>query len=467
MTPSELKDLKEGKDWNDNLVLQAKSIVVPAHFTFLKRRIYQLRCSSLQAGNHVPLSYLKIIIRYFLGLGFIGYLLFKSKFSKVKIKTPFSIWDSDSAQHVSAEVFNDFLHSNQIVSLNNDFFVFVKSSKSKKPTHFSSALFSQTPIYDAIDFLEISYLDCFLVIVNILKNFPLYLRVSFSCHGTKRLFKDFLIEPLIKLYTKKGLVKFYRTNSDINDQEFWCENIDFNTIWYSINTRAFQFKNSPFAPLPEYSFFYFMYTGTSWTWNQPHAIWLKKFNDHNVNFVGPILFYSFSKKDSPKKIHLSNGPIKILIFDITPFYQSHINAHISQKGFNYYNEKTCLKFISDILEASAENTDWEIFLKPKRKYVEMHSKKYIDFLKHKETTDTRFTIIPTDINLYEEILKSDIVISIPFSSPFDIAKSLKIPALYFDPTGDVDFEGMGYSSDDYAYSISSLKEKISTYTKGV
>ena len=453
MTQNELDELAEGKKWIEELILEASAVKVPVKFEHLKRRIKQLRCFEFHLNEASP-SRFKLLQRYFLGAGFICLMLIKSKFSGKKIKTAFSIWDSDIDPHATSDLFNDFLKSNQVISTHEEPFIFVKSNHTHQS--FTHAVYTRDPIYDTLALLDISLWDSFLVMMGILKNAFSYLQVSSSCPGTNGLFKEFLIEPLIKCYAKNGMKKFYRTNSNINTQEFWCETIDFNTVWYSINSRSIQFRQTTVGPSLEYPLFYFMYLGTSWTWNQTSADWLKKFYDHRVNIVGPIMFYSASSKLDKKETHAKR---KLLIFDVTPFNDEHIRKQHYRKGINFYNENYCTDFIAGIFKA-LEGQDWEISLKPKRSYHELHSKKYISFLDHLQKTHSYFKVLPPQSNLFDEIQASDLVISIPLSSPFDIAKSMNIPSVYFDPSGDVDFEVMGYVPSDFFYDTVSLKNKV-------
>lgn len=457
MESASVEELAEGKKWIEGLVFEAKNIQIPPQFNYLTRRIYQSRCFDLHNGNPAPSLY-KLCIRYLLGIGYITLLILRSRFSSNKIEAPFSIWDSDVDSHGPSEAFNDFIKSEQVISIKNEHFIFIKSINQTKQNEYCK--YCNDPIYEAILFLNLSWGDGFELIWRELKNFLLYLKVARTCPGTNRLFKDFLLEPLINLYQRKGMQKFYRTNSNINSQEFWCESIDFNTVWYSINSRNIQFKNSPIGPNLEYPLFYFMYLGTSWSWNDVHAEWLNSFYKHKVNIVGPIIF-------QPKKIkkELFSEKKRLLIFDVTPFQEDYIRGGHYKRGLNFYNETYCLKFIKNVL-AAVGDCGWEIFLKPKREYIPLHSQKYVDFIIECKNVNPNFKLLSPATNLFDEIEKADLVITIPLSSPFDIAKSTNIPSLYFDPSGEIDFESMGYCSEDYLYTVESLRKRIIKINEG-
>lgn len=448
MNKVDFKHIDEGKEWIDNILFLSRNIFIPEKYSYLKRRIFQIRCNELFTEEHTPQK-IKFVFRFILGAGYIVFLLLRSRFLKLKISSSFSIWDSDISPHVSMEIFNTFIDSQQIISKNTNSFLVVKSTKNQKM--YSSVMYCKDPIYETISLLNISLSDSLELIKNIFSNFFTYLQISSHCIHANKLFKDFLIEPIIKLYVKKGMVKFYRTNTNYSNQEFWCESIDFNTIWYSINSLAFQFKKQP-KLMPENPLYYFQHFGTSWTWNQAHSEWLKHFYVHQVMIVGPIMFYFLTnnvKNKSNKK--------RLIIFDVTPHEEMYARKKIAQQGFNYYNEDICIQFLNDILDAF-DNPNWEIVLKPKRKYSKNHSRKYIDFIQTIVTERHNFTVLNPDNNLFNEISKSDIVITIPFSSPFDISKSLGVPSIYYDPSGEIDFSRMGYSVNDYVTDLISLKK---------
>ena len=72
-------------------------------------------------------------------------------------------------------------------------------------------------------------------------------------------------------------------------------------------------------------------------------------------------------------------------------------------------------------------------MKPKRKYTSDDSVSYCDFL---EAQTSRFQILKWDSDIGDEILNSDLVICVPYSSPALMAKYLGIPAIFYTPSLD-------------------------------
>jgi polysaccharide biosynthesis PFTS motif protein len=118
-----------------------------------------------------------------------------------------------------------------------------------------------------------------------------------------------------------------------------------------------------------------------------------------------------------------------------------------------------INFIKNILSAMA-NFNWDIVLKPKRAYNKSHSKKYISYINEQTILNKNFRVTEPTLDMIDEITQSDLIISIPLTSPFELAKFLKIPTYYMDPTGTIDFEKMAYTSNDYIADTEALIEVV-------
>ncbi len=454
MKENELQDLLAGKKWFEEIVDESNSIILPPRFHYLKRRIGQIICVNHLSIDRSP-NFFKVIIRYLLGVAYITTLVIRSKFHPHK-KSSFSIWDSDIDSHVVPEKFLSFVDTRQVVKLNGSEFLFVKSNFKKLST--PKAFFSNFPTYDALLFCHVSFWDFLILIKGFAENFWTFIYIYFKYPVTKSIFKDFLLGPVIFLYKKKGLQNFYRTNSDINTQEFWCDDINFHTVWYSINSRSLQVNTPNKIRNPEYPVFNFVHFGTSWTWNDYSKNWLLEICQHPVHVVGPITL-SGNLEQSQITTPGKSSKKRILIFDVTPFSNFHFRSQLFPKGYKYYSEENCEKFISDILNITRE-LDVEVFLKPKRKYIKIHSEKYINFLANCSKEISNFKILAPESSASLEIKKSDFVITIPLSSPFDLAKFLEVPSIYYDASADLDFKRMGYIENDFINDLDLLKKRI-------
>ena len=78
-----------------------------------------------------------------------------------------------------------------------------------------------------------------------------------------------------------------------------------------------------------------------------------------------------------------------------------------------------------------------IKLKPKREYSSGDSLTYQDFLK---SQNSNIHVLRWDTSIVNEILKSDLVICIPFSSPALISKYLGVPTFFYTPSLEFNLE---------------------------
>jgi polysaccharide biosynthesis PFTS motif protein len=124
----------------------------------------------------------------------------------------------------------------------------------------------------------------------------------------------------------------------------------------------------------------------------------------------------------------SDKKYDITIFDVTP----HEVDLYKNTIYTYHNSK---EFIEDILitaEIISTKLKYEIsvYIKPKREYHNIHSKKYLSYLK-KQINNGRLFELPYDVDLYKTILASKVVIGFPFTSPVVIGQELKVPAAHY------------------------------------
>jgi polysaccharide biosynthesis PFTS motif protein len=139
----------------------------------------------------------------------------------------------------------------------------------------------------------------------------------------------------------------------------------------------------------------------------------------------PILF-----SDKNIEIPYFDKLKSITVFDITPCEYNVICKLLPE--FPYRTYENAIQFLEDIYNLCIIN-DFTLVWKRKRNFSIIHSKKYIkfciDFEKRKNVI-----VVDSDIAAYRLIEKSNIVITVPFSTPSLIAKHLKIKSFYYDPT---------------------------------
>lgn len=195
--------------------------------------------------------------------------------------------------------------------------------------------------------------------------------------------------------------------------------------WYSDNSIQISMKKS----IPrDYSYLCQRDIDTHFVWTNSWARELSNFNKSSLIIpIGPVLFEPLeSKKDFSNLTR--NQPKNILIFDVTP-------KEVADP-LSYYSERIMTSFISDIVE-----TVFDIFpnptirLKPKRKYSKGDSVGYRNYLASKADLIKQLKF---NVDIQKEILNSDLVICVPFTSPGLVSAHLGIPTIYYSASHDFD-----------------------------
>jgi polysaccharide biosynthesis PFTS motif protein len=159
-----------------------------------------------------------------------------------------------------------------------------------------------------------------------------------------------------------------------------------------------------------------------WVWTKSYARYLQRFNsDIDFRAVGSITFRIPEKQLNSEKKNI------ITIFDVTP---------IAVQTAVFYDDDLMVNFVSDVIMIKDNNDslkNFQIQIKSKRQMNKKHhSANYIDFL---ETTQKsgKITIIPWDINPYDLIAESKLIIAIPFTSIAYIGVEMGTKTVYYYP----------------------------------
>ena len=164
---------------------------------------------------------------------------------------------------------------------------------------------------------------------------------------------------------------------------------------------------------------------TYWVWNQYQLSFLKKYLDYPFNFkiVGPIWFSSSSIAS------LNALPQRgIAIFDVEPKRDSY--EYKVWYPVDYYCLSLSKSFFQDLSDI-AKKHKVNLFIKRKR-FNQLAHKGYLKFV-NDLAKQAHIYIIDPDIAAKSLIEKSDGAITMPFSTPANIAKGLNKPSVFYDP----------------------------------
>lgn len=211
-------------------------------------------------------------------------------------------------------------------------------------------------------------------------------------------------------------------------------NFPVHMVWYSQNVRPLLLKSDPHLtcmPLNR-----LIRVDVMWVWTAAFGEYLAAIGIHaEMHSVGPILWrmpYSSSV--------LSRNELTIAVFDVTPVTE----AAAVRLGLvdNYYSPRNAVKFLKDIVEVSRivgeeRGCAIRIVLKHKRAHQVLHDPEYINVVQSVAQAEYAVTLLPAQASLFEIIATSDLVISIPYSSPVYVASHLQKASAYYDPTGEI------------------------------
>jgi polysaccharide biosynthesis PFTS motif protein len=145
--------------------------------------------------------------------------------------------------------------------------------------------------------------------------------------------------------------------------------------------------------------------------------------------IGPIIFRDLSQFGKSAK-QKSYQVKTVTVFDVTPKMNAGKEA--------FYSDSVMINFIRDIrIAINSKYPSALIRLKPKRQYSSEDSFRYQEFL---ESHSSDLEILEWDSDIVAEILKSDLVVCIPYSSPALISKYLGVPTIFYSPTSDFNLE---------------------------
>lgn len=250
-----------------------------------------------------------------------------------------------------------------------------------------------------------------------------------------RIYKEFLLEEslytLIKLdneidiiYTQSNLRKLIPL-SYINSQNYKKKNI---MAWYSINNNIISEINKQTLPISDI-YLSLQTIDLHLVWDKQMVSEITKLTKKPIFDVGSLLFYPRPNmaKQSNYKILKNKKSIKVLFFDIAP--QRKLGNNF------FYNEKNMILTLTDIVASiqvikKKHRLKLELFIKPKRNYSFKYSRKYIRLVL-KLILSRKIKLISSKVNLYSLISESDLVISLPWSSPGVIATELGTHNVYY------------------------------------
>ena len=244
-------------------------------------------------------------------------------------------------------------------------------------------------------------------------------------------FKEYIFDEIVYLSIKKknqvdkiitgpGNWKYQPIIFEIS--EFKGERI---MLWYSSNSipNKSKSKKTANAPTDEEIFLKLMTIDTHWVWTNEHKKYLMERTRSKILVKGSMIFYNPPKKPNYIKKY------DIVIFDVTP------PNNVSDLRDTILTFPIAKQFLEDIVECAnlvsrKLDKDISIYLKHKRDFSKSHSSEYIAYV-GQLVRNCQLSRMPVDIDLYETITASKMIICFPFTSPVIIGQELKVPSIHY------------------------------------
>ena len=338
---------------------------------------------------------------------------------------------------VSDKKLVEFLNDGSLTPLKNATFVLIKSNIRPKEITSSKFEYVADPLLNLIK-QRLSLLDKVMLIYIHLKAPILLLKTLYSFPLMALIARDFNNLTLVKRLDQKNLIEsIILTNSSFTTQPLWIRgkkrNFDTHMIWYSQNFIPKIYKGeTKRCDLPTSLY---MKVDVHWVWTEGFKKYLRSIGQKTkINVVGPLVWYLPEKKKL-----LKQQKFKILLFDITPWQDSHKPS--VGAIHNYYTLELIKKFVLDVISICSKlekDFDIDIFIDIKHKRainLKLHDNYYIKFLDDLEVKYEKFKIENYKVNLFHLLSNCNLSISVPYTSTAYISAHLKKAAVYYDPFG--------------------------------
>jgi len=384
--------------------LTSKILLNILKFSFILKNIFfvlfylivsfKFSFNNIHKKNIIYLSYIPVIQHNRKSIKQDNFFLWVKKYFKISSKVTFV--------HKNKIIRNQFLKEHNYEIKNHNFLINYFSI-GRLPSIIKSILLALKLFLKSKNKNKLSNLSCF-IFEDLIIYF--YLKINKN------------LRPKICLFSNIEL--FYKP--------YWTYAIDENTYLYymSINTNFINNRKLKTK-------FYDLFLTKFYTWKK-YICWTKEqknwildnayLSNPKVNLCNYIPYHGENKliKIPKKKI--------ITIFDVPPKNEDLNKTFLNP--YNIYSEKFCIKFLNDIIN-SIPKSDLKIIIKIKyiNKDISSYYLRFLDKIekKYKE----KIIIFRAGISAQSLIKISDIVISLPFSSPSIIAKRMKVRSYYYDP----------------------------------
>jgi hypothetical protein len=249
--------------------------------------------------------------------------------------------------------------------------------------------------------------------------------------------RDFADDALAVALDEAGAIEaVVLTTSNHSAQPLWmwaraARRVRVHMAWYSQNIRPLLRRGDPYFPINPVN--RLIRADVMWVWNRSFGEYLTGIGVRaEMRAVGPVL-WTLRPEREPEP---TPRPV-IAVFDVVPTSVEEDR----RLGFvdSYYTAPNMQRFVEDIVAAASAAAVGGrrplVQLKHKREGRQRRDPAYFHFIERLAAQDADFELLPAQTSVYDMLLRCDVAVSPPCSSPAYAATALGKPSIYHDPTG--------------------------------
>ena len=262
-----------------------------------------------------------------------------------------------------------------------------------------------------------------------------YIDLLFGKTDSASLLLEAVMAAEVRLAKPDQLAKTYFFTCSVTTRPLWSYELERRGceivyLFYSANQR--QPRNVE-DRMPVKSPYELMSWPRYAAWSETQSQWISRYDSASiVDIVGPVWL-----DDDPGCEDLEPALcLTIAVFDVQP-HRASVYAGYGL-SWDYYTPDVVIPFLR-ILFGIASHRQGRVLFKRKRSIgKDLHPvySAYLNSVVH----DCSIHAVSPSVSAVRVIQKSNIVVSLPFTSTAHVARSMGVPSAYFDPTGTIDFD---------------------------
>ena len=424
--------LSEFGEYNSALV--AQKILSLLNAASIKEKYNEIQLFELLAYNRgSSLAKLKYIINGYLSLFYFFFifimriLLVRKKSLSEKVNIFYGLEKKNIDNGPKNCIILDYLkYLSTTLNIENSWLIYKKEARSKflGNTPFKTTLTPLLDLYLGVNNFKLRIKLALHVISQFLR---IIVKIPFQPQ-IGLLIPEILFECFITdhQYTMNHINKVFVTTSNIFVQPYLFQlpatrRPSTMMIWYSSSAHNMYVK---FGEYFDDTIYQSINVDQHLVWSEIHKTFLERFKKFKIQVVGPQLFYL--PKNQTKTIH---SVFRCALFDITPLKSDFCLDKVYSEARASYFLETVFNLVTDVSKKFQVVIQFEI--KPKRQFQKFHSPSYLRLIN--KLSSLGVVIENSDINLFDYINDLDLVITNSLTSVSDIAESLSVPLILFDP----------------------------------